>query len=187
MFYVNLINFCRRNRFSTIVVIILTVAVTLASAQGKTEVKRDETGYQNFNVEIFCCIRDEQKMIADHQWIEESWNLISHSIKIDKVYLETYRDNEIMPEENIKKLKNFFIGKGVKVSGGIMASVAGPSGDRLNGFCYLNPIDREKFRKIVAYTAPFSMRLFSMTCSFSTANAICAKKLKETCPGQNIV
>lgn len=157
-------------------VIILTVAVTLASAQGKTEVKRDETGYQNFNVEIFCCIQNEQKMIADHQWIEESWNLISHSIKIDKVYLETYRDNEIMPEENIKKLKNFFIGKGVKVSGGIMASVAGPSGDRLNGFCYLNPIDREKFRKIMAYTASlFDEIIFDDLFIFNCQCDLCQK------------
>jgi len=72
-------------------------------------------------------------MIADPQWLEESWNLITRSIKISKVYVETYRDNETMPEADVKKLKSFFAGKGVKVSGGIMASVAGPPGDRLNG------------------------------------------------------
>ena len=146
-------NFDRRIRFSVLAVIILTQVVIFACAQEKIEVKGCTTGYQNFNVEVFCCIQDEQKMIADPQWLEESWNLITRSIKINKVYVETYRDNEIMPEANVKKLKNFFAGKNVKVSGGIMASVAGPPGDRLNGFCYSNPIDREKFRKIVAYTA----------------------------------
>ena len=146
-------NFDRRIRFSVLAVIILTQVVIFASAQEKTDAKGSTTGYQNFNVEVFCCIQDEQKMIADPQWLEESWNLITRSIKVDKVYVETYRDNEILPEADVKKLKNFFAGKGVKVSGGIMASVAGPPGDRLNGFCYSNPIDREKFGKIVAYTA----------------------------------
>ena len=176
MFHAKLTNLGRRIRFSAFVVIIITVAVTLVSAQGKAEAKRDGTGNRNFNVEIFCCIQDEQKMIADPQWLEESWNLITHSIKIDKVYLETYRDNEIMPEENIKKLKNFFIGKGVKISGGIMASVAGPSGDRLNGFCYSNPIDREKFRKIVSYTASlFDEIIFDDLFIFNCQCELCQK------------
>jgi hypothetical protein len=176
MFHAKLTNFGRRIRFSAFVVIIITVAVTLASAQGKAEAKRDGTGYRNFNVEIFCCIQDEQKMIVDPHWLEESWNLITHSIKIDKVYLETYRDNEIMPEENIKKLKNFFISKGVKISGGIMASVAGPSGDRLNGFCYSNPIDREKFRKIVSYTASlFDEIIFDDLFIFNCQCELCQK------------
>ena len=113
MLIVKRTNFDRWIRFSFIAVIILTQVVLFASAQEKTEAKGDTTGYQNFNVEVFCCIQDEQKMIADPQWLEESWNLITHSIKINKVYVETYRDNEILPDADVKKLKNFFAGKGV--------------------------------------------------------------------------
>jgi len=169
-------NFDRRIRFSVLAVIILTQVVIFACAQEKIEVKGCTTGYQNFNVEVFCCIQDEQKMIADPQWLEESWNLITRSIKINKVYVETYRDNEIMPEANVKKLKNFFAGKNVKVSGGIMASVAGPPGDRLNGFCYSNPIDREKFRNIVAYTASlFDEIIFDDLFIFNCRCELCQK------------
>ena len=176
MYLIKLTNFGRRIKFSALVVMILTLAVKFASAQGKTEVKGDGTGYRNFNVEVFCCIQDEQKMIADPKWLEESWNLITRSIKIDKVYVETYRDNEIMPEADVKKLKNFFAGKSVKVSGGIMASVAGPPGDRLNGFCYSNPVDREKFRRIVAYTASlFDEIIFDDLFIFNCQCDLCQK------------
>jgi hypothetical protein len=92
------------------------------------------------------------------------------------VYVETYRDNETLPEADVKKLKNFFAGKGVKLSGGIMASVAGPPGDRLNGFCYSNPIDREKFRKIVAYTASlFDEIIFDDLFIFNCRCDLCQK------------
>ena len=165
-----------RIRFSFLVVIILIQVVMFASAQGKTGAKGNETAYRNFNVEVFCCIQDEQKMVADPQWLEESWNLITRSIRISKVYVETYRDNEILPEADVKKLKTFFSGKGVKVSGGIMASVAGPPGDRLNGFCYSNPEDREKFRKIVAYTASlFNEIIFDDLFIFNCQCDLCQK------------
>jgi hypothetical protein len=165
-----------RIRFSFLVVIILIQAVMFASAQGKTGAKGNETAYRNFNVEVFCCIQDEQKMVADPQWLEESWNLITRSIRISKVYVETYRDNEILPEADVKKLKAFFSGKGVEVSGGIMASVAGPPGDRLNGFCYSNPADREKFRKIVAYTASlFNEIIFDDLFIFNCQCDLCQK------------
>ena len=168
--------FGRRIRCSVIAFIVLTQVVIFVSAQEKTETKGDTTGYQNFNVEVFCCIQDEQKMIADPQWLEESWNLITRSINISKVYVETYRDNVTMPEADVKKLKNFFAGKGVKVSGGIMASVAGPPGDRLNGFCYSNPIDREKFRKIVTYTASlFDEIIFDDLFIFNCRCDLCQK------------
>jgi len=57
---------------SLLAVAILAQVIVFASLQGKTEAKADTTGYQNFNVEVFCCIQDEQKMIADPQWLEES-------------------------------------------------------------------------------------------------------------------
>ncbi len=173
MFQLKLTNFGRRIRFSVLAVLILIQVVIFASAQGKIEAKGDKTSYQNFNVEVFCCIQDEQKMIADPQWLEESWNLITRSIKIEKVFVETYRDNQTLPEADVKKLKDFFTDKGVKVSGGIMASVAGLPGDRLNGFCYSNPADREKFRKIVAYSASLfdeiifdDLFIFNCQCDF---------------------
>jgi len=57
-----------------------------------------------------------------------------------------------------------------------MASVAGPPGDRLNGFCYSNPIDREKFRKIVTYTASlFDEIIFDDLFIFNCRCDLCQK------------
>ena len=173
-------NFGRRIRFSVFAIMILTRLVLFASAQKKTEAKGDTTGYQNFNVQIFCCIQDEQKMIADPQWLEESWNLITRSIKIEKVYVETYRDNEILPEANVKKLKNFFAAKGVKVSGGIMASSPVLPATVSTGSATRIPLTGKNSEKLWRILLPFSMKSFSTTCSFLTAGAIYAKRQKET-------
>ena len=102
MLHSRLTNFDKRIRFFVLIVMIFSLLVKLASAQEEKEAKKAEPGYHNFNVEVFCCIQDEQKMIADPQWLEESWNLITRSIKISKVYVETYRDNETMPEADVK-------------------------------------------------------------------------------------
>ncbi len=180
MMHEKFMNCGRRIKSSFLITMIFTQAGMFASSQDKKESKEVENGYRNFNVEVFCCIQDEQKMIADPQWLEESWNLITRSVKISKVYVETYRDNETLPEADVRKLKSFFEAKGVKVSGGIMASVAGPPGDRLNGFCYSNPADREKFRKIVAYTASiFDEIIFDDLFIFNCQCELCQKAKGE--------
>jgi hypothetical protein len=176
MYHKMFLNIGSRIRFSVLFLLILTQVGIFATAQGKPQAPANFPSYRNFNVEVFCCIEDEQHMIADPQWLEESWNLITRSIKINKVYVETYRDNVILPEADVKKLKNFFTSKGVKVSGGIMASVIGPPGDRLRGFCYSNPADREKFQKIVAYTASlFDEIIFDDLWIFNCQCELCQK------------
>jgi len=153
MFHKNPTNNGRRIRFSVLFLLILMQVAMFAAAQGKPQAPENISTYQNFNVAIFVQLSDMDHMIADPHWLEESWNIISHSIKVDKVYLETYVDGEQMSKENVLKIKNFFTSKGVKTSGGIMSTTNGQAGDRLAGFDYSNPNDREHFRKIVAFTA----------------------------------
>jgi len=52
----------------------------------------------------------------------------------------------------VRKVKQFFESKGIKASGAIMAYLGAP-GDGIRSFCWTNPEQRERFRKIVASTA----------------------------------
>jgi len=141
--------------------------------------------YKNFDFALYCSIQDMHRLASDPQWAEESWNVLSHAIRIDKVWLETYRgggrgDNNtgippVLPEDQLQRVKAFFAGKGVKISGGIMAYVGKPN-DSLAGFCYSNPEEREAFRKIVAYTAgQFDEIIFDDLWMFNCRCELCQK------------
>jgi hypothetical protein len=109
--------------------------------------------YQNFNSAIFIAIDEMRRMAADPKFMQDSYDLIHSSIKFDKVWLETYRTNQEISEADVRKVKQFFDGKGIKTSGGMMPDLGGPRGDGLRSFCWTNPAHRERFRKLVAFSA----------------------------------
>jgi len=109
--------------------------------------------YQNFNSAIYVPIDDMRRMAADPKFMQDSFDLIHASIKFNKVWLETYRTNQEIGEADVRKVKQFFESKGIQTSGGIMADLGGPPGDGLRSFCWSNPAHRERFRRVVAFTA----------------------------------
>jgi hypothetical protein len=109
--------------------------------------------YQNFNSAIFIAIDEMRKMAADPNFMQDTFDLIHSSIKFNKVWLETYRTNQEIPEADVRKVKQFFESKGIKTSGGMMADMGGPPGDGLRSFCWTNPAHRERFKRVVALTA----------------------------------
>jgi len=147
-------------------------AATPAAAPAPTS----NNSYQNFDFALFVELADMRRMAANPQWMEESWNVISHSLKVNKVWLETYRDGEQTAEADVRKVKEFFASKGIKTSGGLMCTKPGRPGDRLTGFCYTNPDEREQFRQIVAYTAGlFDEIIFDDLWIFNCRCELCQK------------
>ena len=108
--------------------------------------------YQNFNSAIYVPIDDMRRMAADPKFMQESFDVVHASIKFNKVWLETYRSDQEIGEADVRKVKQFFESKGIRTSGGIMA-VLGAPGDGIRSFCWSNPAHRERFRKLVAFTA----------------------------------
>jgi ribosomal protein L31E len=136
----------------------------------------DPNSYRNFDVALFVELRDMRRLATDPQYLAESWNVISRNMKVDKVWLETYRDNETTAEADVRKVKEFFASKGIKTSGGMMCTGVGRPGDHLAGFCYSNPDDRERFRKLVAYTAGlFDEIIFDDLFIFNCRCELCQK------------
>jgi hypothetical protein len=106
--------------------------------------------YKNFTVSVYVRAYEVRDM-ADQKKLEESWNLISQQVKIDKIYLETHRDQIIVDEKTLEAAITFFKSKGLKVAGGITYTIN--ERNNFETFCYTNPEHRKKAREIAEYTA----------------------------------
>src|SRR5512145_420140 len=101
--------------------------------------------YKNFTVSVYARAYEVRDM-ADQKKLEESWNLISQQVKIDKIYLETHRDKIIVDEKTLDAAKEFFKAKGLKVAGGITYTMN--ESNNFETFCYTNPEHRQKAKEI---------------------------------------
>jgi hypothetical protein len=142
----------RINTSCFVSIVVTAAGLALTGAGGAARAAAPEH-YQNFNSAIFIAIDEMRRMAADPKFMQDSFDLIHSSIKFDKVWLETYRTNQEIGEADVRKVKAFFDGKGIRTSGGMMADLGGPQGDGLRSFCWSNPAHRERFRKLVAFAA----------------------------------
>jgi hypothetical protein len=106
--------------------------------------------YKNFTVSVYARAYEVRDM-ADQKKLEETWNLISQQVKIDKIYLETHRDQILVDEKTLESAINFFKSKGLKVAGGITYTIN--ESNNFETFCYSNPEHRKKVKEIAEYTA----------------------------------
>jgi hypothetical protein len=119
---------------------VLTASAALASGNN----------YKNFDVAIYSRVY-ETKQMKDPAWLESHWEAISRNMKVDKIYLETHRDMVVVDQETLDQAKKFFIGKGVKVSGGITATIN--ERNMFETYCYSDPVLRQKLKEVVEFTA----------------------------------
>ena len=119
---------------------VLTISAALASGNN----------YKNFDIAIYSRVYETRQM-KDPAWLESHWEAISRNMKVDKIYLETHRDTVMVDQETLDQAKKFFLSKGVKVSGGITATIN--ERNRFETFCYSDPAMRQKMKEIVEFTA----------------------------------
>lgn len=118
------------------------LCVSAASAGGNN--------YKNFDVAVYSRVY-ETKQMKDPAWLESHWEAISRNMKVDKIYLETHRDMVVVDQETLDRAKQFFLGKGVKVSGGITATIN--ERNLFETYCYSDPALRQKLKDVVEFTA----------------------------------
>jgi len=102
--------------------------------------------YRNFTLAVYCTAYDVKRMV-DQKILENSFDAISRHIKIDKVYIENFRETTIIDKETVLKVKSFFENKGIKTSGGMATYLA--ENHRFKSWCYTRPETRETLRKVV--------------------------------------
>src|SRR5215471_13505435 len=106
--------------------------------------------YRNFVVAVYSRVYEVLPM-KDPAWLAARWKVIASQVRVDKIYLETQRDQVIAEDETIAVARRFFEGEGVRVAGGITLTVN--EANRFETFCYTNPVHRRQVEEIAAYTA----------------------------------
>ncbi len=106
--------------------------------------------YEHFHVAVYCRAQEVAKM-TDLTWLEARWNEISSQVHVDKVYIETHRDQLLVDDAAIEAAKKFFLAHGVQVAGGITFTVSEPN--RFETFSYSNPDHRAAVKRIAEFTA----------------------------------
>jgi hypothetical protein len=107
-------------------------------------------GYKHFNAAIYVRAYEVREM-ADLDWLNECFDVMSKYIKVSKVYLETHRDLITVDETTIRNARKFFADRGIETAGGI--TLTRNESNRFETFCYSKAEDRRKVKEIVEYTA----------------------------------
>jgi len=112
--------------------------------------------HDTFKVAVYIPVAVVEKM-KDPAWLETSWSEISSQVKVDKVYIESYRSGEIADDALLESVKAFFSAHGIAVSGGIAYVGTGDSGEGEAGqfvsMCYTDPKQRDFVKHIAEPTA----------------------------------
>ena len=105
--------------------------------------------------------------MKDPAWLQKTWKEISSQVKVDKVYIETYRSGLVADDALLDSVKKFFVDQGVQVAGGIAYVGGGDNAGRVGNFkvkekvdpgqfislCYTDPEQREFVKHIAELTA----------------------------------
>jgi hypothetical protein len=131
------------NRLFGVIVGIMIFSISGAISQADN--------YQNFSVAVYIPVGITRNM-KDPAWLADHWNRIAAQLKVDKVYIETYRSRQIADEDSIEPIKKFFTDRGVRVAGGLALQDVNQGG-QFRSFSYADPDDRKYVQKVVEMTA----------------------------------
>src|SRR5499427_1213780 len=106
--------------------------------------------YQSFRVAVYIPAGVVERMKGP-QWLERTWTTINSQLKVDKVYIETYRSRRVIDEQLLEQLKNFFRDRGLQVAGGIAHT--SEDARQFQTFSYADPKEREYVKHISELTA----------------------------------
>ena len=113
--------------------------------------------YKNFKTAVYIPAWIARHMTPEK--LEYGYEFIEKYIGLDKVYIETHRDDIDIEKERILMMKNYLEERGVTVAGGITFTVddfeGAEAGKRriFNTFCYTDPAMRDKVKALSEYAA----------------------------------
>jgi len=117
--------------------------------------------HDQFRVAVYIPVGQVERMI-DPAYLERSWNDINSQVKVDKVYIETYRSGTLADDALLETVKSFFNAHGVQVAGGIAYAAGGDmagfessegSDGQFISFCYTDPKSRDYVKHVAEETA----------------------------------
>ena len=108
--------------------------------------------YENFHTAIYCPVRDVEEM-ADEGHLDACLTQLGRFFHIDKLYLETHRQNHLIDEALLRKVKAACEARGIATAGGITTTGERAVTGRFGLFCSTSDEDQEHFEKVVRLTA----------------------------------
>ncbi len=117
--------------------------------------------HDQFRVAIYIPVGVVERM-KDPAWLQQSWEQIASQVRVDKVYIESYRSGVLADDTLLETVKTFFVAHGVEVAGGIAFAAGGDtagaeSGEAGDGqfvsFSYTDPKQRAYVKHISEVTA----------------------------------
>ena len=106
--------------------------------------------HDHFRVAIYIPVFVVDQM-KDPAWLQKSWEEISSQLKVDKVYIESYRSGDLADDALLQSVKHFFVAHGVAVAGGI--AFTAQESNQFQSFCYTDPKDRAYVKRVSEATA----------------------------------
>jgi hypothetical protein len=115
-----------------------------------------------FKVAVYIPVFQVERMMKEPAYLKQSWDEISSQVRVDKVYIETYRSGEVADDAALENAKAFFKSRGIETAGGIAYVGAGDtagsdSPDAGEGqfisMCYTDPQQRDLVKRVAELTA----------------------------------
>ena len=113
--------------------------------------------FQNFKTVIYCT---SQSMVSiSMESLQRQIDFFQKYVGVDKVYLEPYRDDCLIPREQLARCIKLFHKNNIEVAGGITTTISGEGeADKgrqrlFNTYCYCNDRMRNHLKKTVEYIA----------------------------------
>jgi len=108
--------------------------------------------YRNFRNTAYIMAGDVNRIGTVENW-EKSYAEFSKNLKLDKVYIETFRDMTYSEDKALEAAITFFKSKGIEISGGITYNWRGGVRQRWESFCYSNPEHLAIIKDVIERTA----------------------------------
>lgn len=112
--------------------------------------------YRNFELATYFVAQGTEH--AERERLEKDITFFEKHMRLDKVYIEAYRDGSFASEEQVRLVKEVFEAHGIKTEGGITTCVPTPEGDEpkqrlFNTFCYNDEKILARLDKAIELTA----------------------------------
>ena len=99
--------------------------------------------------------------MKDPAYLQGEWEQLSSQVRVDKVYIESYRSGIFADDALIESVKSFFAAHGVAVAGGIAYAVGGDmagseseaQAGQFVSFTYTDPKQRAYVKQVAEFTA----------------------------------
>lgn len=112
--------------------------------------------HTNFRTALYVTLHDLQYINSAHpQQLEQAFDFFQKHVRLDKVYLETYRADTLIEKETILKAKEMFKGLGMETAGGITICKRSLNTKVWSflSFCYTDEKNIDELKNLVAFTA----------------------------------